>query len=307
MSSEQIPYAAAMSGDDPRIVEDVVEVGRPDHEPELIRWRAPQMLREDRGEVIDLEQKGRLKKEEREQRDADQLSKQLQHSYLVDSRIIIKVSDVLNLDESVRWRSGNRFSRAFKDQVAIMDTYEGTCHHIIPKSAITEHILKPQQGQTCPQQLEQRRQVLEEYVNQPHIHKPLSSLIRDRPAGNPGVKFHSSILWNPNNLVRGPKSSTRSDDPHYGKPQPKPVDPIRVDQALLDMQSQSYQESVDSFINVTKVKQLHPQGQLNQSLQALKEFGNIPKPDSATYAAKKIPYAAVSNQDMSPISVKYES
>jgi len=86
-------------------------------------------------------------------------------------------------------------------------------------------------------------------------------------------------VWNPHNVISGPKPETRGDDPDCKKPQPKKGEPIRVDKPLLNVQPPEYKASVDNFINVTK------QGNPTQSLEA---FGNISKPTSATYAAQKV-------------------
>lgn len=114
--------------------------------------------------------------------------------------------------------------------------------------------------------LEERKNELEEYANLPHIKEPLSYLIKERPEGEKptlqdGKKLHSAILWNPNNVVRGPLPHQRGDDPHSG-----------VDHPLLGIQSPDYQASVDNFLNKP----------------SFEEFGKIPRPQSANYAARQV-------------------
>lgn len=131
------------------------------------------------------------------------------------------------------------------------------------------------------------KEQLEEYVNLPHIHKPLSSIIEERPAGQPpstqdGKKLHASILWNPNVLASGPQDA-RGDDPDKKRP-PVNSQPIRVDKPLLDIQSEEYKATIDNYLNQT---------QLNQPpnpdpAKALKEFGKISKPTTTTYVAQQV-------------------
>jgi len=195
-------------------------------------------------------------------------------------RIKVEDYDLTKMDKSVDRDTGDSFSKVFKAEAANDDKYEGALppaeanrsrHHIISQEEIETTLTT---SRSLP--LEDRKAQLEEYVNLPHIQKPLSGLVtateQRQNLPDDGKKLHSAVLWNPHNVVRGPKPTARGDDPHQ-LPRPLNAPPIRVDEALLSTQSAPYAKEVDNYLNDP----------------SLKTFGALPKPASATYYAHEDP------------------
>ena len=140
---------------------------------------------------------------------------------------------------------------------------------LIPKSELWSSLSKSEK--------EKYRKEVEDYVNSEHIKKVIiRKNILVRPEEVHGQAIYASIVFNQNNLVKGPAGIHRANDPHYKKSNSK-----GIDKEILDYQRPEYQNSVNEFLD--------PQ---NNSTSKLSQWSGIPRPDSVPFTKSKEGYVA---------------
>ncbi|CAG0891532.1 unnamed protein product [Cyprideis torosa] len=202
-----------------------------------------------------------------------------------------------DLDPNNKTRSdrGGKYRKNFKDNITKEDEtvelkigdktvtvkLDQALHHIISNEKVEgctlDSIRRDKQGTS---------ELLEKLINRPGTKEVIERRLAGQPDGQMtgdevGKLLHGAVSWNPSNVVRGPDSDYRVEDPHKKTP------PDHYDREIKRHQPQQYQDAVTEF----ETTLTNP---TTSTTPAFEQFVNLPRPEPVQWGETQTPRKGLS-------------